>query len=338
MGFMLTRSLLIGCLLLAAVELAAAQSAPRAAILTSHDVQIYSTENWKRLGSLETSSRTAAGSLTPSQRLARKGRDHLVVLAARELVLVRLDSLAVLRRQDLPAGEFTSVSVHPTNASIAVCGTDGFDAVVLLMESSDQPREAARVPGDTTHDWVVYQCTWAEDGSKLFVSYHGMRTTGVDWFVYEAGDLTRCEQRSDRNVGCLAGHGAVFTRGDALYVATGSAEVHRTDAAGDRTILNTGLQTHLMEFALAPDASELYAIEPCGYGVGFGRTRTDDPGKPIRSTSWICSDRLKWIAGSLVSMASGAYHIDVVDPLNGRAMRRLQLGASVLDVLELGER
>ena len=335
---MLARSLLIGCFLLASVASAAAQPAPRAAILTSTHLQIYGTEDWKPLGSIETSSRTSADFPTPSQRLARRGRDHLVILGAGEVVLIRLDSVALLRRTDLPVGEFTSVAVHPTDTSIAVCGTDGVDAVVLLMESDAQFREAARVPGDATHDWVVYQCAWSEDGSTLFVSYHGMTTTGVDWFGYSAGALTRCEQRSGSNVGCLAGHGAVIAQGDAVYVATGSAEIYRTDAAGVRTVLNTGLQAHLMEFALAPDASELFAIEPCGYGVAFSRTRIDDPGKPIRSTAWICSDRLKWVAGSLVSIAAGAYHIDVVDPLNGRAKRRLEFGASVLDVLDLNKR
>lgn len=136
------------------------------------------------------------------------------------------------------------------------------------------------------HDWRVYQGAVSPDEGRLYVSYHGPDTTGIDWFDLAPDGPHRCPDGKRPGRGCLDGHGGFVLYQDGLLAATGTPmvlELDQTDAV--RRGLDTSLTgNHLVEFVVDEAAQRLYAVGSCGYTGGFSAISLRGGGVPTPPT------------------------------------------------------
>jgi len=101
--------------------------------------------------------------------------------------------------------------------------------------------------------WVVFEGAISPDEGRLFVSYHGSSTQGVDWIGLGAG-AGRCGgQQSNR--ACIRSHGGIEPLGSRLLAATGSPVILDVHLQGRvvRRRLDTRLTgNHLIEARARP--------------------------------------------------------------------------------------
>jgi hypothetical protein len=190
---------------------------------------------------------------------------------------------------------FSSLAVGEQSGRIFLFGNQrrssggiGAAVVVVLDPRAGRPfaRLQAALPNE--YDWWVYQGAVAPDEKRIFLSYHGERTTGVDWFDVRGQDLVRCPNRRRPNLGCIGGHGAFALYKNKILVATGSRLLLLSDQDGTlREGFDTDLlQTHLMEFTLDERAGMVYAISPCGYAPGLSAVDVRGAGVPLTMTDY----------------------------------------------------
>lgn len=152
----------------------------------------------------------------------------------------------------------------------ATLGT-GQDAVVTVLDA-----QSGRVIRSWTarsadgRDWSVYRGEVSADEQRVFLSYHGSDTTGVDWFTLRGQTLTRCRPPAP-DLACIDSHGDFTPYGSGLLVATGLSAIKQVGLRG-RVIrrYDTDLRgNHLMGFALDRERKRLYAVGSCGYVGGL---------------------------------------------------------------------
>ena len=230
--------------------------------------------------------------------------------------------------------------------------------VVVAIVDSDIERlvSSATVREGEGLDWSVYDAAVADDERRLFVSYHGSSTSGVDWIDIRGDRLRPCSRPPRWRGAACAGqvHGTVEPYGDGLLAATGHEPVVELGPGGDvRRRLRTRLtQTHLMELALDREARRLYAIGSCyagGPGVGAvdletGRARVVVPPQSASAGELpdACGDRVAVGADSLLVLArttsaapSPAWpgRLVFVDGRSGRVVRTVETPTEPVDVL-----
>jgi hypothetical protein len=170
----------------------------------------------------------------------------------------------------------------PRQVSVVIAQLDPDTGAVL---AEWLPRQA------DGYDWRVYQGAVSADERRLYVSYHGSNTTGIDWFDVAADGLHRCPASQRPNFGCIGAHGGFMLHDDKLLAATGSTVILEADHTGaaERAI-DTQLQgNHLMEFVVHARDDSLYAVGSCGYTGGFSAVslrRTGVPTTPTAPGEW----------------------------------------------------
>jgi hypothetical protein len=180
------------------------------------------------------------------------------------------------------------------------------------------------------------------DERRVYVSYHG-RGTGIDGFeLTEKGWVSRLY---------IASHGDFAVVGNVILATTGSGgilEVNDTTRGVERS-LNTGLSSHLMDFALDPDRRIIYAAGDCMHVNAGGFTATpwpiageaQPPVAPLKSFS-VCGGRIsvapggKWVAvvqtfETLGGPRSGS--VQIVDTETGLVLQTLKTESEILDAL-----
>jgi hypothetical protein len=213
------------------------------------------------------------------------------------------------------------------------------------------------------HDWRVYKGSVSRDEHRLYVSYHGPDTTGIDWFDITPEGLERCRMKARGNVGCIDAHGGFVVRGDSLLVTDGSPIIRQVDRDGAlQRALDTRLEgNHLMDFAVDSRAQRLYAVGSCGYTGGLSVLSLRGGGVPMTPTqpgmwNWIttpeppltfrrsgsCGERLALGSSALlvigktqrpVPQVDKAGAILVIDPGTGDLVRSVPTPSEPLDVL-----
>ena len=172
---------------------------------------------------------------------------------------------------------YRSLAVGPSTGHVYVFGDRGGEALVTIVDAEHWTELATWTahPADG-HDWRIYAGAVSQDETRLYLSYHGPDTTGIDWFEVTADGLQRCPASQWANAGCIGGHGGFTLVGDHLLAATGLPVIVEVNAAGTITAgYDTRLEgNHLMEFAVDRAAERVYAVDraatvavsaPCGW-------------------------------------------------------------------------
>src|SRR5207245_350711 len=81
--------------------------------------------------------------------------------------------------------------------------------VAVLDPARGQVVEGWTARSADGHDWRVYHGAVSTDESRVFVSFHGPDTTGIDWFDLAPDGSHRCPDSSVPGRGCLHGHGGL---------------------------------------------------------------------------------------------------------------------------------
>lgn len=159
-------------------------------------------------------------------------------------------------------GEVEPVAADPTAArsvSVVVAALDPTDLRIAALWRARDPNG---------FDWLVYQGAVTPDERRVYISYHGVNTTGIDWFDVMPDGLRRCQSNAPPNRGCIVSHGglALVSDGRHLLAATGTSVIGGVDPEGQlSSAVETGVtDTHLMEFAVDAATSSVYAISGCG--------------------------------------------------------------------------
>jgi hypothetical protein len=192
------------------------------------------------------------------------------------------------------------------------------------------------------------------DEHRLFISYHGSDTSGIDWFTHVGGLLERCRLAVPDGSGCLRTHGGFALYGNEVLATTGFWLLLEVDISGTvRRRFDVRLPgNHVMEFALDSQAQRLYVVGPCGYAGGFsvidlrtGSTRVLVPAPLTYTPSVLCGERLSLDSPGLLVVGQTARpvptlglpgRIVLVDIRTGQVVHAVKVPAEPIDVLSLG--
>lgn len=103
-----------------------------------------------------------------------------------EVVIINAETLQTVRSIALDRGVYTYRSIATTKDSpnAYLFGNDKSIVIMLTLELDSARLVASTVlKSDLQHDWSVYQGVISEDEREVYVSYHGVDTTGIDRFV-----------------------------------------------------------------------------------------------------------------------------------------------------------
>lgn len=171
-------------------------------------------------------------------------------------------------------GNTTDRNGQSPPGSPPVQGTLGVD-VIVLDPTSGAVESAWTAPDTGGYGWEVFQAAVSDDERHIFVSYHGINTTGIDRFTITARGLERCHRSTPPNVGCLPSHGPFVLHGDSLFLQRGDdSKVIETDYEGGiRREIDTRVGgNHMLTLAIDPVTRRLYALGDCWYTPGFSAT------------------------------------------------------------------
>jgi hypothetical protein len=253
-------------------------------------------------------------------------------------------TLAVKRRYSLPrAIAFRSLVRGPRSGRLYLAGNNrDDDALAAVLDPRSSRLEFTTVRTGPP-DWYVFATAVSRDERRLFLSYHGTRTTGADWLAVEGFALRRCSVQSRPDVGCLNLHGDVAAYGGHVLATTGDGPVVELDLAG-ATVRRFDPRipgNHLIEFALDRVSRRLLVIGSCGYAGGLslidlrsGRARV------LGYRHRICGERVAPASGRVAVVAAnqlpvpegGAGLVKTVDLRSGKLVHRTDVEAEPLDL------
>jgi hypothetical protein len=296
---------------------------------------------------------------------------HVYVLAPRQPE--ELDQVLTVNSRNaqvegiitLPEGTYRSIALGAQTGHLFVFGNSGGSAIITMIDPANRtgPMTWTARSADG-HTWTVYQGSVAADERRLYVSYHGPDTTGLDWFDVTPDGLVRCATPARANFGCIASHGGFALLPHELLAATGGPVILDVDASGAvRQAFDTGLEgNHLTEFVVDLVAERVYAVGSCGYSGGFSAVSLRGAGIPTTPAttgewSWAippqppqvlvntrpCGERLSLGSGGLVvgktaqpvPQPTKRGSLLVVDPSTGKMVQQIETASEPLDVLAL---
>lgn len=278
------------------------------------------------------------------------GIDQLAVI---DVATVRVRAVYPLIR----GAAFHSLAVGQVSGRLYIFGdravggpfaTSPADAVVLVMDSI-----RGRVLADWTarraegHNWFPYRGLVSHDERRLFISYHGFDTTGIDTFLISRTGLHRCSSPLGPKDGCIKAHGNIELYAGGLLASEGEGPIYEINAAGRvRRQLDTHLEgNHLLEFVVDQQRHRLYAVGSCVYAGGFSvvdvRTGSARVLVPLPNYH-VCGERLALASSSLLVLAKTqgvipqigvGGHLLFLDTYTGHLERSVPTPAEPVDVL-----
>ena len=292
---------------------------------------------------------------------------YLVALAPQESSYVAVLSVVDLRSGSMrnvllrDSASFSTLTLGEHSGAAYLVGRGSLGVIIARYDLDSLVMHGRwRVRDSDAPGCDLYSSRLDAKERYLYVSYHGM-CEGADRI-----ELTREGPRPCRHgqsvTPCVSAHGLVLPTLDGVFVATGSPNVRYVDSEGWTSLLNTGLNTHLMEFTVDTIHGRLAATGSCGYGGGFavlkippheGRGRDDSNGvsspeallqtEPFRSQ--ICGERLalepdgNWVAVARrtppPTESRGPGEVTLVDLRTQTVISRIPVSAPPLDVLVL---
>ena len=272
----------------------------------------------------------------------------------------------VMRRVLLPQGvRVRAVAVAPDDRAYlagevasgrnTAVGTSAHNAVLLIVRpgtplvTSFRLRTVPRT--GNVPDWGVHDIALSTDGRRVYVSYHGANTEGVDYVDVDGLTPRRC--RGGRALaGCIDEiHGGIVSDEANLLAALGTPPLlAQFDAEGRRRQSwdsGLGSNAHLMEFAVR--GRRVYTIESCAKTGGMTRidlvrSQTQVLHRPAAASlpnglpaRTVCGERISAGRGDQIVVmkrgtVTGVGGVMILDG-EGRLQRWLPLDPAPTDVL-----
>jgi hypothetical protein len=231
--------------------------------------------------------RTPRGVTTHGKMLALDGDRIYALVPTRPKTLVVVDrAFHVLARTRLPDDVSYRGLVRASGQTYLFGYMPGqvVDPVDHLRESAailsrvdDGRIQSWTIRPAERHDWWEWRGEVSANGRWLALSYHGgcgggfaeLCTSGTDLIdLNQTAPQPSCAQPTAPNLGCIADvHGSVEPFGEGWIAATGDERLLLLDAAGTTLReLHSGFENeHLMEFAIDPARSTVFALATCFY-------------------------------------------------------------------------
>lgn len=264
-----------------------------------------------------------------------------------DAVVQEVPPARVVRKVPLVSGQarFQAIAVAPHSALGSVATGPVRDpahgapqSAVLLRVHPDggQSNFTLRVGDDL--DWRPWQAAVSPDESRLYVSYHGSDTTGIDWYDLQSESLERCQlPQKYRGTACLATHGGFMVLGDRVLASGGTAdlELYRREGSLERSYSNLLRRSHTMEFAINAAGRSLYQSAPCFYAGGLSKVDLES-GKatilaPEGYPTTICGERIAVTKGGRLVIVSESALL-LVEPETGKPIPTVLVRGSPIDV------
>jgi hypothetical protein len=160
-----------------------------------------------------------------------KKTNSLIVLVSNRLFAMELPSLRITKsispsRTDCT---FRGVAIGPMSNRLYMFGNCP-DSINVTVFDPSATRELENWSGTLPAklDWMIYQGNVSADERRVFISYHGSNTTGIDWFDVLSNRLERCQQHDDPNLGCIRAHGGFEIRGNKIFATAGGRLIVQT--------------------------------------------------------------------------------------------------------------
>jgi DNA-binding beta-propeller fold protein YncE len=283
------------------------------------------------------------------------GSDSIAVVAA--------GSARVSRRISLPSGrDYRALVVGPRSGRLYVAynvpgrrrsevgDRERSAHVAALDPPSGRILAEARMRPREGRSWFVLGAAISPDESRLYVTYHGSGTTGLDWLDLGDDGWARCTRIGEFKVAACMGlpHGHVLALSDEVLAATGHPSVIAVDREGAVVRrIDTGLAgNHLMDFALDPSGTRLYAVGSCGYVPGFAALDLSSGSRLAHSRARaVCGERITAVSATRVVVGKTALpqpdaekrgSLLLVDGRSVRIVRTLRTPAEAVDLLLVG--
>jgi hypothetical protein len=223
------------------------------------------------------------------------------------------------------------------------------DAAVVTARSADGDAVGSwTVRPAERHSWWEWWGASSADGRTLALTWHGgcgpdsgsLCTTGADLVDVSGADARTCRRRGRGQDGCIPEvHGAIEAyRGG--WIATTGGETFLLLGRSGRIVrtLHSGLQEHLMSFALDAPRERLFVLGSCFFGREGLRVVSLATGRSRVVARRVCgSDPVLGPSGTLLAVAakdvSPGKGLLVLARSTGRVLRRRTLPAGVLAVL-----
>lgn len=308
---------------------------------------------------LELSSGTLPSPLGPGHRLGVGEGNRVFALASRsdgaafvaELLLAPLE---MSRTHALPRDTvYRSLAVGSRSGNVFVFGESPDGVVARRLDIATGivgPSLIVRSTGDG-RQWMVYEGLVSQDEDRLYVSYHGPDTTGVDWIDLVPSGAQRCAATTIPGLGCLRTHGGIAVTADELFATNGEGDILVFDHDGIvRKTLATGLEgNHLMEFELDTQRQVIRAVGSCGYTGGLAAVPLQGGSRRVivpprsQAAAVVCGERLASTAdGSTIVLAATrrptadpaiAGTLQFVDAATGALLKTVSTSAEAIDVV-----
>ncbi len=221
------------------------------------------------------------------------------------------------------------------------------DAVVTVLDpTGSQVIYNWTVRPAEGRDWFVLRGAVASDERRLFVSYHGPDTQGMDIFSIGPSGPQQCQPSPDPSSGCVRLHGDFEVYRDGFLAATGGPEILQLSSEGSvQRTFNTGLKNnHLMEFVVNRTSNQLYAAGSCGYvpGLSLVNLASGETHLLVPLGGAICGERIALAAAPVIVILRLQLPVPppktpgvllVVDGSNGKLQQRVATPSGPIDVI-----
>lgn len=269
-----------------------------------------------------------------------------------QIALIKATSLQLERMVLLPAsaGSIRSVVVGAVTGRIYVFGDREQDATLTVLDAgTGTVLNLWTLRGGDGRDWLVYQGAVSADEQRVFASYHGTDTTGIDWFTLIPQGVQRCPATMATG-GCLRTHGGFLLEGEHIVATTGEPEilVLSLDGQVQGTYDTKLVGNHLMEFAIDGQMHRLYALGPCGYLGGVSVLPLLASGAPQGAATVlapaVCGERLTLVTPGRIAVTETRVTVPnptipgsvvFLDTTSGTVVARIAVPAEPIDVLTL---
>lgn len=263
------------------------------------------------------------------------------------VVAVDLATFTLSATSKSVGARFRSVVIGPVSGSPYLVGDSGaWLTVVRLAPGLESVMATWRYRLDQNYDdWYVHDAGVSTSEDRVFVSYHGAQTGGLDWFDISGDSLIRCTIRMHRSRGCISAHGSFVQAMGTIFAAKGGRLIARIERDTMWSGYDTGLdRSHVMEIAIDTLTQRIVAVDQCYLSGSAAVVDLRTPARPASQLlgndlgfphgafrTGVCGERIDAFGGYFV--VSKDQVVQVLDIMTGRGISIIPAGGKVVDLM-----